>query len=180
LSDLDASSPKPSGLRRYSVLIRVWALFLAWLAAFVALAQVASDWVNVRMAELTASVLAGILTLIGAKGKADGINVVSRVCCFQIIGECTAYYPCAIFAAAVLSFPCPWRARGIGLLLGIPAVLTINQARLLTLCYVYHDYYESFETAHIVVWQSLIIFFTVLLWIVWASTLARRHERRPS
>ena len=36
--------------------------------------------------------------------------------------------------------------------------------------------YENFETLHVLVWQSLIIFFTVMLWILWVSTLARGHE----
>lgn len=167
-------------VRQNPALIRHWFKFLGLLALLLGLAQWASDWVNVRMAQATAKVLAGVLTLLGQHGRTEGIEVFSRMCRFQIIGECTAYYPCAIFAAAVLSYPCPWRPRLIGLLLGVPAILTINQVRLLSLCYVYRFYYESFETVHIIVWQSLIIFFTVLLWIVWASTLARRHETGPS
>ena len=39
---------------------------------------------------------------------------------------------------------------------------------------------ENFETIHVLVWQSLIIFFTVMLWILWVSTIARGHEIHSS
>jgi exosortase/archaeosortase family protein len=167
-------------IRGNPVLIRQWLAFLAWISAFVALAQWAVNWVNVRLAEYTASALAAILSLLGWGGRAEGIEVHSRLCHFQIIGECTAYYPCAIYISAVLSYPCPLRTRLVGLLLGLPALLAINQGRLLTLCWIYHYHYERFETVHLLVWQSLIVFFTVLLWILWVSTLARRHATHPS
>lgn len=177
-------APGAGGLRGFirqnPVLIGQWLKFLVLLGGFMALAQWASDWVNIKMAEWTASVMAVFLNLVGAHARTDGIEIISRMCRFQIIGECTAYYPCAIFIAAVLSYPCPWRPRLLGVLLGIPAILAINQFRLLSLCWIYHEYYEYFETLHLVVWQSLIMFITVLLWIVWVQTLARRHETGPS
>lgn len=172
--------PAPRGgvggfLRGNPVLVRQWLKFLVWISAFVALAQWAVNWVNVRLAEWTATVLAALLALLGYRGRSEGIEVFSRLCRFQIIGECTAYYPCAIYISAVMSYPCALRTRLVGLALGLPTLLAINQFRLLSLCWVYHYHYEHFETVHILVWQSLIIFFTVLLWIAWVTTLARRH-----
>ena len=167
----NAGSGGPGG---WAPLIKHWATFLGVLGVLVAISQWQVRWVNVYFAQATASVMAFILKVIGIQGKATGIRVTSTVCKFQIIGECTAYYPIAIYIAAVLAFPAPWGRRVLGVLLGIPAILLINQVRLVSLCYLLRAFPEHFETIHIVIWQSLIIFFTVLIWILWVTTLARR------
>lgn len=157
----------------YGPLLKHWLIFLVVLGSLVAFRQWKADWVNVKFAEFTASIMAWILDMFGIHGKAHGVHVTSSVCRFRIIGECTAYYPMAIFVASVMAFPSRWSRRILGVLLGIPAMLLINQVRLVSLCYLLRAYPEQFDTLHIVVWQSLIIFFTVMLWIVWVMTLAR-------
>ncbi len=170
-----ASSDSRGGfLRRYGALFQHWALFLGFLGAMMALNEWKVEWVNHYFSVFTAQVMAWFLKVLGQHGHASGVHVSSAICNFRIIGECTAYYPLSIFVAAVLAFPCAWRRRILGVLLGVPVLLLINQVRLISLCYIYRPYAELFETIHIVVWQSLIIFFTVVLWIVWATTLGRR------
>lgn len=161
-------------VRRNRPLVTHWVLFVGVLGLMVAVAEVAADWVNVRFAKATANAMAWLLTSMGFDSHVEGVRVINNVCRFRIIGECTAYFPCAIYASAVLAYPSPWRGRVAGILLGIPAVLAVNQVRLLTLCYIFHNYEEYFDTAHYVVWQSLIIFFTVFIWILWVTLVARR------
>jgi len=170
------ASPDSRGgfLGRYGALFKHWALFLGFLGAMMALNEWKVAWVNLHFATFTAQVMAWILGVLGQNGHATGVHVSSSICSFRIIGECTAYYPLSIFIAAVLAFPSPWSRRILGVLLGVPALLLINQVRLVSLCYIYRPYRELFDTIHIVVWQSLIIFFTVVLWILWATTLGRR------
>ena len=171
----DASSDSRGGfLRRYGALFKHWVLFLGFLGAMIALNEWKVEWVNYHFTAFTAHFMAWLLKLLGQHGQATGLHVSSSICNFRIIGECTAYYPLSIFVAAVLAFPSPWRRRILGVLLGVPVMLLINQVRLISLCYIYRPYRELFDTIHIVVWQSLIIFFTVVLWILWATTLGRR------
>jgi archaeosortase B (VPXXXP-CTERM-specific) len=155
-------------------LFKHWASFLVVLGVLVALHQWKIELVNRYMAEFTASFMAWIMRQLGARGMAQGIDVTSTVCKFKIIGECTAFYPICIYAAAVLAFPCRFTRRIIGVVGGVALLLLLNQARLVSLCYIHRSFPEQFDTIHIVVWQSLIIFLTVLLWIVWVTTLARR------
>lgn len=164
----------PGFLRRNSALFKHWVLFLGFLGGMMALNEWKIEWVNVRFATFTANVMAWIMRVLGENGEASGVFVSSSVCQFKIIGECTAYYPLSIFVAAVLAFPAAWSRRLLGVLLGVPVLLLINQFRLVSLCYMYRPFPELFEMIHIVVWQSLMIFLTVVLWILWASTLGRR------
>jgi archaeosortase B (VPXXXP-CTERM-specific) len=172
----DAPGGPPFGPgHRWTGLIRHWLMFLGILGALVALHEWKSAWVNLHLSRATALLMAWIMNLVGLETTVRGVHVTCEICRFHIIGECTAFYPMSIYVAAVLSFPSPWSRRLLGVLLGIPALLAINQVRLISLCFIARSYPEYFETIHIVVWQSLIIFFTVLLWILWVSTLGRRR-----
>jgi len=168
------SEPEAGLYRGWQDLIKHWALFLGILGLAVAFSQWQSRLVNIEFSKLTAKMMAWSMTLLGEHGRSVGVNVGCDVCKFTIIGECTAYYPIAIFVAAVLAFPSPWSRRIFGVVLGVPVMLLINQVRLVSLCYIERAWPEHFDVIHIVVWQSLIIFCTVLLWILWVTMFARR------
>ncbi len=169
-----SSDSRGSFLGRYGELFKHWALFLGTLGGLIAINEWKVEWVNYHFTAFTAQFMAWWMRVLGHYAQASGIHVSTDICKFRIIGECTAYYPMSIFVAAVLAFPAPWSRRLLGVLLGVPVMLLINQVRLVSLCYIYRPYRELFDTIHIVVWQSLIIFFTVVLWIIWATTLGRR------
>ena len=59
---------------------------------------------------------------------------------------------------------------------GILAIQALNVIRVISLAWILRHHPDVFETAHLVVWQSLIIFFTVLLWILWVTTLGRQRD----
>jgi archaeosortase B (VPXXXP-CTERM-specific) len=160
--------------RLYGPLLKHWAIFLGILGVLVAFNEWNTRFVNLHMATATAGVMAWLLDLLGLEAYSNGIRVGCSICKFRIIGECTAYYPLSIYIAAVMAFPSPWLRRVLGVLLGVPAILVINQVRLVSLCYIWNWFPDQFETIHIVIWQSLIIFFTVLVWIGWVLTLGRR------
>jgi archaeosortase B (VPXXXP-CTERM-specific) len=168
-------------LRRHRPLLQHWGLFLVILGLLVALDEWASDALNRRFSEITAAWTAGSLRLLGLRAGANGVLVqATNVCRYQIIGECTAYFPCAVYAAAVASYPSRIVRRILGLALGIPLLLLLNQVRLVSLCFIQRSYPEYFEAMHLLVWQSLFVFFAVLLWIAWVATLGGADERRPA
>ena len=189
----DSENARPSGggdPRRFALLagfyrrnrdvFKHWLKFVGILGFLVAVSQLAANWLNYRLAASTAAASAFFLRILGAEGTANGVMLSAKPCNFEIIGECTAHYPMAIFIAAVLAFPCTLRRRLLGIALGIPTILMINQVRLVSLCYIRGWFPQMFETAHVLVWQSLIVFFTVLIWVVWATTLGRGDETRPT
>ena len=93
----------------------------------------------------------------------------------RIIPECTAVYPIGLFACGVLAFPCGWRRRLAGIGLGVPVLVLINLLRLVSLCYLGERFPSLFDTAHLLVWQSLMIFLTVLTWLLWVTAIAARR-----
>jgi archaeosortase B (VPXXXP-CTERM-specific) len=174
----DSARPAPGFVRRHWGLFKNWLTFVIILGLFVAVDQRFYVWVNTVLVDWTAQVTAWTTRLMGLSGRATGRFLHTKICDFEIIGECTAYYPVAIFVAAVCAFPARWTRKLLGIALGVPAVLLINQVRLVSLCYVDHWIPQYFETIHVVVWQSLIVILTVVLWLIWATTLAGGGESR--
>jgi archaeosortase B (VPXXXP-CTERM-specific) len=160
-------------VQRNRALLLNWVLFLIILGALVAFSEWASDLVNVRFAFQTARWTAALLRAMGITATVVNGFLTCGLCRYEVIGECTAYFPCAVYASAVLAYPAPWLRRLLGVLVGIPLLLGINQVRLISLCFVQRSYPDLFDFIHYVVWQALIIFFAVLLWVIWASSLGR-------
>ena len=77
-----------------------------------------------------------------------------------------------IFAAAILGFPTSWRARGWGLLFGMPSVFLVNQARIVGLSLVGMHFPILFDTAHVFFGQVMVILATVILWVIWLEKFA--------
>ena len=163
-------------LSRQRQLIQSWAIFLGVLALMVALNEWKSDWVNRIAAEWTADALGWTLGVLGEKATVSGVFVSCAKCNFQIIGECTAFFPISILIAAVLAAPVAWRAKLLGIALGAPILYLINLVRLVMLCFIHRSYPQAFETLHLLVWQSLMIFLTLLLWIVWFLFVTERDR----
>lgn len=123
------------------------------------------SWVN----NLTAQLLAGVLRLLGAGGAAQGTHVRSELFSLEIVAECTAVLPVVIFLGAVWATPATARSRWGALLWGLPAIVLFNLFRLLSLIYIGHLAPRWVESVHLLVWQPLVILFSVGLWLWWAE-----------
>jgi len=164
-------------LQRHRLALRSWILFLAIFGALQGLFVLSGSAAQQALIEWTAWGTAAILDGIGANGRVDGTIVTSDLFAVEIILECTGIFPTLMFVAAVLAYPCAWRAKLAGVGLGVPAMLLLNQIRLVSLCFIGHWAPAVFSTAHLLVWQSLMIFLTVLLWSLWAVSFAGTRAR---
>ena len=165
-----------SMIHRYGSVLLYWVIFIGILGLMVFINEKWPKAVEVHFSRWTAELAGWIMRVIGMGGTVEGIYITNSYCRFYIIGECTAYYPLAIYLAAVAAFPVSVVRKLLGLAFGIPLLLLVNQARLVSLCYIYRSYPDLFDSIHALVWQSLMIFFTVIIWILWISTLGPRHE----
>ena len=68
----------------------------------------------------------------------------------------------------------------VNLGLGIPTLVLCNLVRIVSLIFIGHWFPRVFHTAHLLVWQSLIVFLTVMLWVLWALVVVGRDEPRPT
>lgn len=124
----------------------------------------------------TAWMGAWVLRLLGIDATPWKNEIVSPSLTFVVITECTAVLPVLLFLSAVVAYPTSWRRKVVGILVGAPILLGINQVRLVSLFYIGMHFPRILEGAHLVVWQSLMIFFTVLLWLLWAARSGARDE----
>lgn len=159
-------------------------VLLAWLGFVVTLVtlQAILEWIDPRVwhriLDWNAVGTAWGLSAIGTPAHAEGRFVVGEGLRIEIIRECTAVHPAILFLAAVVGYPSGWRAKLLGAALGLPALMAINLLRLVGVCYVGSVRPAFFETAELLVGQSLIFVATLLLWLAWAVLLVPRHDTR--
>lgn len=138
------------------------------------------NWVNDHVIEPftggVARVSGATLDLLGQDVRMQGTIIRGRKFAVNIRNGCNGVEAMLIFLAAVLAFPAPWRARLAGLALGVVAIQAVNLVRVVAL-YLTGAYFPSwFDASHTVVWQTVVILFSVLLWILWANRLAAPRE----
>ena len=173
-----ARSASPQPVR--SVLLRAWVVFIGVLLAFHLAVVNGGPELSQVLTRLNAQLTGGALTLLGAGPRVNGNMVSTSFFAAEIIFECTAVYPIAMWVAAVLAYPARWRPKLLGIALGVPALMVLNVVRLVTLFYLGYWWAEVFDTAHLLIWQSLLVFLTLLLWLLWAATIVRRDEARAA
>ncbi len=129
--------------------------------------------------ELSASVAAFLLSLLGESAYASGTNLVSARMGVRIGEGCDALLPFLVYAAVVLVSPVQWLLRGIAVLGGAVVLVAINQLRIISLYFTGIHYPAAFDVMHRDVWQVLFIALmlgTYVVWAVWA--LDRQTARR--
>ncbi len=90
-----------------------------------------------------------------------------------IVEACNGILPTYIYLSAVFAFPSRWRAKGWGVVIGIPLIFLINLIRVITLMMFGAFQPELFEQVHIYVWQALVIALSMGIWIFWAERFVR-------
>lgn len=112
------------------------------------------------------------LNLIGQKITMKGTQIRNEKFGVNVRNGCNGVETMIIFVAAVLAFPATWKARGIGLVLGVLAIQAVNLVRVVALFLTGAYFPQFFDSSHTVIWQTIVILFGVLLWIFWANRFA--------
>jgi exosortase H (IPTLxxWG-CTERM-specific) len=176
----DGSAPADGGSfwQRNRREITFLVLFVVLLGGSFTLISV--NWVNDHVIE---PFTGGIARVSGAALNVCGQHVAMRGTVIQgprfavnIRNGCNGVEAMLIFLAAVLAFPAPWRWRLAGLVLGTIAIQVINLVRVVSLYLTGVYFPRIFDASHTVIWQSVVILFGVLLWVLWANRLPARDE----
>ena len=178
-----SAAPEPVSVwRQHRREITFLVLFLLLLGSSFAL--ISLNWVNDHAIEpFTAGVArasgAG-LNLLGQHVTLQGTVIQGSRFAVNIRNGCNGVEAMLIYLAAVLAFPASWRARLLGLGLGIVAIQAVNLVRVIALYLTGVYFPKLFDASHTVVWQSIVILFGVLLWILWANRWAAPAAIPPS
>ena len=124
-----------------------------------------------------ARIVGGILNVFGERASVIGNTVQTTQFGICVVTACTGLFLTGLFAAAVILFPTRWRVKWIGLGIGIGGIFLLNVVRLVTLYYIGVHWPAILDTVHRLVWQSLLIAFAVVRWLVWAGVWGRAPRR---
>lgn len=91
-----------------------------------------------------------------------------------IMPGCNGVEAVIILIAAILAFPAPWKAKLIGLCVGIVAIQAVNLIRIISLFYLGQWNMKWFEFSHLYLWQALIMLDVLVVWLLWVRYLARK------
>jgi len=119
-----------------------------------------------------------ILGVLGHRVTVSGNTVGSESFGISIVAACTGLFTTGLFLIAVIAYPTRWVSKLIGSAVGIGGILLLNVVRLVSLYYI-GVYLPGFlNTAHQLIWQSLLILFSVVLWLLWAGRWAHAARAR--
>lgn len=142
-------------------------------------AALAAYWLLLRtpaleLVQLWTAGLTGLtLRLVDSDIVTNGTIVSSPDFAIQIVAECTIFGPILLYMAAVALYPASWAAKLRGLLLGVAVLVPVNTLRMTSLFYVGQTFPSYLDTAHLLLWQPLLLLLTIALWLWWASRPAR-------
>lgn len=176
-NDADSSRRQESvSARRRSIafLLR----FVGLLVAFylIVASRPVNDRVIVPFTAGIARVAGVVLNAIGEKSEVVGTEIRSSSFGVNIENGCNGVETALLFGAAVLAFPASWKRRLVGLLAGFLAIQALNLFRVVTLVWIGIHRPALFNSSHTVIWQSVVVLFGVVLFLLWAS----RQKARPA
>lgn len=101
---------------------------------------------------------------------------------FVVAPECGAIEVFALYAAAVLAFPCAIRKRIIGIGFGLPMLYGINVLRLACLAWIgaLDVGRQAFLFSHEYVWQGVYVAVVAVVWLAWIELALKTNGRRAS
>jgi exosortase/archaeosortase family protein len=92
----------------------------------------------------------------------------------MVTNGCNGLEVCILFAAAVLAFPAPIRARFIGAIGGVAVVQSVNLLRIISLVLLVRVAQGWFDFFHLYVWDAFIMMDGVALFLGWCYWQSRR------
>ena len=160
---------RASGSNRRSVFFLV--RFVVLLVGFyvIVASRPVNDAVIVPFTAGIARVSAVLLSAIGEKVSVAGTEIRSGAFAVNIENGCNGVEAALLFGSALLAFPAPWPRRVLGLILGFLAIQALNLVRVVSLFWIGAHRPALFSSSHTVIWQSVVVLFSVLLFLFWAS-----------
>jgi exosortase H (IPTLxxWG-CTERM-specific) len=112
-------------------------------------------------------VCAQILAVFGIAAETEGTVVRTAHFGVRVLSGCNGMETVLLYSAAVLAYPVSLRAKGIALLVGIPAIQLVNIARILGLLMIGQYWPTWFHDAHVYWAQGLMICLVAAVWFWW-------------
>ncbi len=93
--------------------------------------------------------------------------------------ECTAINLLNVFAAFILVYPASIKSKSIGLLIGLPFIITANIVRLFGMAWVVEIAPSYVGYFHDYLWQVVFLIMVGIMWFVWVDTMVSNESKVP-
>jgi exosortase H (IPTLxxWG-CTERM-specific) len=163
-----ASKGDPGSRRRSLGFLVRFVLFLV-VFYFLVAAKPVNDHAIVPFTSWIATASGKVLNALGERVTVQGTEIHSGSFGVNIENGCNGVETALLLAAAVLAFPAGWRQRLTGFLLGFLAIQVLNLIRVVSLVWIGRHRPALFDSSHTVIWQSAVVMFGVLIFLLWAS-----------
>ncbi len=157
-----------STARRRSLGFLVRFIGLLFLFFFTVASRPVNDAVIVPFTAWIATGSAAILRALGEAVTVAGTEIRSADFAVNIQNGCNGLETVLLFGSAVLAFPANWRRRAAGLFVGFLAIELLNFVRVISLFWIGRHRPALFSSSHTVLWQSGVVLFGVVLFLLWA------------
>lgn len=124
-----------------------------------------------------AQISGALMGLLHTEVTVIGARISNPQFAVEVAQGCDAYRICSLLVAAILAFPAPVKTKVYGLVFGLVWLNALNFARIISLFFIGAYTTGIFQTAHEVVWPTLLIIMTVATWIIWVRQATRDEAR---
>jgi exosortase H (IPTLxxWG-CTERM-specific) len=119
--------------------------------------------------------------LIGERVAVAGTVIASGTFSVNIENGCNGLETALLLAAAIFAYPAKWTERAAGFLIGFAAIQAVNLVRVASLFWIGVHRRAWFDSAHTLVWQTVVVLLGVGFFVVWAGRVGRtRHPAKRS
>ena len=173
-----ASKGDPASRQRSLGFLVRFVLFLV-VFYFLVAAKPVNDHAIVPFTGWIATASGKVLNALGERVTVQGTEIHSGPFGVNIENGCNGVETALLLAAAVLAFPAGWRQRLAGFFLGFLAIQVLNLIRVVSLVWIGRHRPALFDSSHTVIWQSAVVMFGVLIFLLWASRQRPRPAAKP-
>ncbi|MGE0827511.1 MAG: archaeosortase/exosortase family protein [Candidatus Binatia bacterium] len=108
-----------------------------------------------------------VLALLGVVASTEGDVLKTAHFGVRVLSGCNGMEAVVMYGAAVFAYPTSLRAKGIALLVGLPAIQFVNVARILGLLMIGQYWPTWFHDAHVFWAQGVMICLVAAVWFWW-------------
>lgn len=117
-----------------------------------------------------ASLATAIAHLAGSNATIfDGNYISAQGMTLHINHECTGVFVLFVLISFLAAYPATWKAKIVGIVVGVSALSLINVVRIATLIRLVEIYPSAFEYFHEYVWQGAFLMLVTLYAITWVE-----------
>jgi exosortase H (IPTLxxWG-CTERM-specific) len=167
-------SSEGSATRRRSLGFLLRFVFLLVVFYLIVASHPVNDAVIVPFTGWIARASAKVLNVLGERVHVTGTEILGGGFGVNIENGCNGVETALLLAAAVLAFPARWGQRLLGFFLGFLAIQVVNLIRVVSLVWIGRHRPALFDSSHTVIWQSAVVLFGILIFLLWASRQKNR------